>query len=229
MFVSLAAAASAAGDLFAAALAGGATPRLTYLRLAEPDLSGRVKWADVNLFWGDERCLPADHPESNYRIARVSWLERAPIPAGNIHPIQGEMQPARAAEAYEAELRRFFGPGKNPEFDLIFLGLGEDGHTASLFPGDPALREPERWVTPVEHRLGPAPLVDRVTFTPSLINRARQVIFLVTGAAKAGIVARVLKGSYQPQALPAQLIRPHSGRLVWMLDAAAASGLEPMG
>jgi len=194
--------------------------------LAEPGLAEKVKWEKVHVFWGDERCVPTDHPDSNFRMVNERLLVHVPIPEVNIHPIQGGLPPSQAAELYEAELRGYFGTNTQPAFDLIFLGLGEDGHTASLFPGSTGLYEPGRWVIPVEHRLPPKPLVDRVTFTPWLINTAAQVMFLVTGAAKSGRVVQVLKGPYQPDVLPAQLIWPEKGALIWMLDAAAAAGLE---
>jgi len=226
LFVSLAAKSAASGGLFSVVLAGGSTPRRLHARLAEPEIAALVEWERVHVFWGDERCVPADHPESNYRMGRETLLDRVPIPAGNIHPIRCEAQPSQAAENYEADLRRFFGAGNQPAFDLIFLGLGEDGHTASLFPGSPDLHESERWVIPVKHRSPPAPLVDRVSLTQALINTAAQVVLLVAGAGKAAAAARALTGAYQPELLPAQLIRPAQGRLIWLLDAAAAAGLN---
>ena len=226
LFISLAAESAARGALFSVALSGGTTPRRLHARLAEPEMAAQVAWERVHIFWGDERCVPADHPESNYRMGRETLLDRVPIPGGNIHPIHCEAQLSQAAEAYQAELRGFFSPGDTPIFDLIILGLGEDGHTASLFPGSPGLQEGDRWVIPVEHRSPPAPLVDRVTLTPVLINAAAQVIFLVAGAGKASITARVLSGAYQPELLPAQIIQPTHGRLTWLLDAAAAAGLN---
>ncbi len=225
-FISLAAKSIASGGLFSVALAGGSTPRRLHKVLADSELAAQVEWEKVHVFWGDERCVPADHPESNYCMARETLLEHVPIPPANIHPVQGKLQPSQAAEAYEAELQQHFGPHALPVFNLILLGLGEDGHTASLFPGATGLLESQRWVIAVEHREPPAPLVDRVTFTPLLINAAEQVVFLVAGEAKSGRVAQVLKGSYQPDILPAQLIRPEKGALVWLLDATAAAGLE---
>lgn len=224
-FVSLAAVATARHDLFSVALSGGSTPRLMHTYLALPSLSDQVAWERVHVFWGDERCVPAEHADSNYRMAYETLLEHVPIPSANIHPIQGETLPSQAAEEYEAELRGFFENGDSKTFDLVFLGLGEDGHTASLFPGSGGLQERKHWVIPVEHSTPPAPLVDRVSLTPALINTAAQVIFLVAGEAKAGRVAQVLKGPYQPETLPAQSIQPVNGALVWMLDAAAASRL----
>ncbi len=206
---------------WAAALSGGATPQAAYQRLAAPDLAGQVDWARVHLFWGDERCVPPDHPESDYGMARAALLDHIPIPAANIHRMRGELDPAEAAAAYQAELEGYFGDTR-PCFDLFWLGLGEDGHTASLFPGTTALRETERWVVAnwVE-KLG----AWRLTLTPPVINQAAQVTFLVSGSRKAQIFKEVLQGAYQPDVRPAQLVQPATGRLVWLVDRAAASQL----
>lgn len=226
IFIDLAANTTARAGLFSVALAGGSTPRLLYTMLAQPDLASQVAWNRVHVFWSDERCVAPNHAESNYRLARETLLEQVPIPNTNIHAVQGELKPFQAAEAYEAELQQHFGAGVMPVFDLILLGIGEDGHTASLFPGDAGLQVKQHWVTSVEHRQPPEPLVDRVTFTPPLINAAAHVVFLVMGKAKSKRVAQVLKGPYQPDKLPAQLIRPEHGVLVWLLDAAAAADLK---
>jgi len=175
----------------------------------------------VHVFWGDERCVPPEHPESNYRLAREALLDHVPLPLANIHRIHTEREPAQAAADYERTLRRFFGPGNAPRFDLVLLGLGTDGHTASLFPGTPAVQEHERWV--VAHYV-PSLAAWRVTLTPAVLNAADQVTFLVAGAEKAGVLDRVLNGPCQPDVLPAQVVRPAGGSLLWLVDAAAQSG-----
>jgi 6-phosphogluconolactonase len=206
---------------WAVALSGGATPRAAYKRLAAPDLAGQVDWARVHFFWGDERCVPPDHPESDYGMARAALLDHIPAPAANIHRMRGELDPAEAAAAYQAELERYFEPAR-PRFDLVWLGLGEDGHTASLFPGTAALHEAERWVA--ANRVE-ALHTWRLTLTPPVINHAAQVTFLVSGSRKTQILQAVLHGPYQPEVRPAQLVQPASGRLIWLVDRAAASQL----
>jgi 6-phosphogluconolactonase len=232
LFVTLAREGLAARGRFAVALSGGSTPRAMHQHLASPAFASQVDWAQVHLFWGDERCVPPDHKDSNYRMARETLLDYAPIPPENIHRIRGEDAPERVAENYEDELRMFFGQtsggqthGSAPTFDLIFLGLGDDGHTASIFPGTSAVREERRWVVAQEHNVPPPPLVARITITPPLINTAAQVVFLVAGAGKAGRLKEVLHGPYQPEVLPGQMVRPANGRLVWLVDEAAAQNL----
>jgi 6-phosphogluconolactonase len=212
---------------FAVALSGGQTPRSLYERLAAPEQAARVEWSRVLVFWSDERCVPPDHPESNYRMAREALLDKVPIPPENVHRIRGEDEPWRAADAYEEELRRVFGAGdRPPRLDLVLLGLGADGHTASLFPGGNAVRETRRWV--VAERV-PALASWRVTLTPVLIDEALEVIFLVSGREKAPALRRVLEGPRDPVAIPAQAIAPRSGSLRWLVDAAAASELGGAG
>ncbi|MCS6992594.1 MAG: 6-phosphogluconolactonase [Anaerolineales bacterium] len=211
--------AAAAPERFSVALSGGSTPRALYERLATNEMAKRIPWEKVHLFWGDERCVPPDHPESNYGLTAAALLSRIPLPAENVHRVRGELPPAEAASLYEAELRAFFG--ETPAFDLVFLGMGEDGHTASLFPGSPALAESVRWAVEVEHTAPPPPLVSRVTLTFQVLNAARQVVFLVTGAAKAGMFAQVWHGA----SFPAAQIRPRDGELLWLVDQAAASEL----
>ena len=204
---------------FAVALSGGNTPRQLYERLAKLDLASRVNWEAVHLFWGDERCVPPDHADSNYRMAMESL--RVPIPEKNIHRIQGELPPEEAAARYENQLRDFFGDA--PRFDLILLGLGDDGHTASLFPASPALNESTRWAVAVQHTTPPPPGVPRVTLTLPVINNAQDIIFLVAGTGKARRVAEALGKTSRPNELPAQAIRPVHGNLAWLIDKAAAA------
>ncbi len=224
---SLAAQAVAERGRFTLALSGGGTPRPVYERLAAPALSARIDWARTQLFFGDERCVPPDDPRSNYAMVKEALLERAPVPAANVHRIRGEDDPERAARDYDALLERLFGrsaDGSPAEgFDLVLLGMGENGHTASLFPGSAALGEARRWAA-AEH----VAALDmwRITLTPALINAARQVAFLVCGAGKAQMLARVLEGPRQPALLPAQIVQPARGELRWMVDAPAAALLS---
>jgi len=226
--VAKAQAAIAARGRFILALSGGTTPLAVYSRLAEPDMVDQLDWLVTHVFWGDERAVPPSHEDSNYRMACDALLDHVPIPPQNIHRISGEMPPAAAAAEYEAKLRDFFKAALGdrqqllPRFDLVLLGMGEDGHTASLFPGAPAIHEERRWVAAYHVD---SLKVWRITLTPVAINAAHQVTFLVTGAEKAPRLRQVLYGSYQPSLYPAQIIRPDKGRLLWMIDEAAAGRL----
>ncbi len=227
-FVALATEAIAARGRFTVALSGGSTPRAMHLGLSSEALKAQVDWRRVHIFWGDERCVPPDHEHSNYRMAKETLLERAPIPAGNIHRIRGEADPEQAASEYEQDLRvAYFGNASHvpPRFDLIYLGMGDDGHTASIFPGTSAVREPTRWAVAQAHDFPPPPLVARIRLTPPVINAAAHVAFLVAGAGKAERLQQVLKGPHQPDKLPAQIIQPTSGKLVWMVEEAAAKNI----
>jgi 6-phosphogluconolactonase len=207
---------------FMVALSGGSTPQEAYSRLADPMLATKVSWRNVHFFWGDERCVPPDHPDSNYRMARKTMIQKVPIPQANVHRIQGELDPDLAAEAYADDLRSVFGSEERPRFDLVFLGLGQDGHVASLFPGSLALRETEHWVLAVfVEALQPW----RVTRTPPGLNSARQLSLLVSGKAKADRLQEVLEGEPQIEPLPAQMIQPINGQVTWLVDQAAATKL----
>lgn len=207
------------GGRFAVALAGGSTPRRTYEILSDPRLGWRLPWNHIHLFFGDERCVPADHPESNYRMARESLLARVPVPARNVHPMRCGGDPERAARAYEDELRAFFGDTDWPRFDLVLLGMGEDGHTASLFPDSPALGERRAWVAAARvEKLNST----RLTLTLPVINHAGRILLTVTGAAKRNRLKEVLSTEPGAGPLPVQLLRPVRGRLEWFLDEAAA-------
>ncbi|MBC8448967.1 MAG: 6-phosphogluconolactonase [Chloroflexi bacterium] len=208
-FVVLAREAIAARGRFLVALAGGSTPRAAYELLATEPFAASVDWTRVHLFWGDERCVPPDHPDSNYRMARETLLDRVQIPAANVHRMRCELAPQQAAAAYERELEKALG--EDGRFDLILLGLGTDGHTASLFPGAAALGERERRVLAVYVEKLKA---WRVTLTLPVINTARHVIFLVSGTSKAETLARVRAS----EPLPAGLVQPVAGRLLWLLD-----------
>jgi 6-phosphogluconolactonase len=206
---------------FAVALSGGNTPRRAYQLLSAPPWAEQVPWDRVHVFWGDERCVPADDPRNNAHVAQGLLLVHVPIPPAQVHPIRCAENPQRAAEDYERLLVDFF-PHAQPRFHLILLGLGENGHTASLFPHTPVL-DSEEWVSAVY-------LADqdiyRVTLTAKVINEARVVAFLVSGAGKAATLKQVLEGPDRPRDLPAQLIRPRDGELHWLLDRDAAASLE---
>ena len=203
------------------ALAGGETPRRTYELLSQSPYREGVAWEQIHVFWGDERCVPLSDPRSNARLAREVWLNHVPIPADQIHPLDCRFSPGAAARGYQGLLRDFFGG--QPRFDLVFLGLGENGHTASLFPGTAVLEEEQRWAAAVYVA---AQNLHRVTLTAPIINHARQVVFLVAGAAKARVLREVLQGPYDPRRRPAQLIRPQAGELHWLVDQAAAGELQ---
>jgi 6-phosphogluconolactonase len=228
LFTAKAAQAGAARGRFTAALSGGKTPVALYTLLAKAPLVSQIPWARVHLFWGDERCVPPDHADSNYRLVRELLADRVPIPAANVHRMPGEMDPVEGAARYEGQLREFFASHGDgfPVFDLILLGLGEDGHTASLFPGTPAIREPARWVAGhyVDAQKG-----WRITLTPPVINAARTVVFIAAGAGKSVVLKEILEGPFRPDTLPAQIVRPAGGDLVWLLDREAAALLKGKG
>jgi 6-phosphogluconolactonase len=206
---------------FAVALAGGSTPKATYEILAR-DYTDELDWSKVHVFFGDERTVSPDHEDSNYRMTQEALLSRVPV--GSVHRMRCELPPEEAAAAYEVELREFFGPSEEPpRFDLILLGIGEDGHTASLFPHTPALDVTDRWVA-----ANPVEKLDtiRLTLTVSVINAARAVNFLVAGEGKAGALREILEGDADPHEYPAKFIRPEDGDLTWMVDRTAAIFLQ---
>lgn len=205
------------------ALSGGNTPARLFELLAAPPFAEKVDWPHIQVFWADERCVPPDDPESNYHQAYEALLSRVMIPAQNVHRVPGETAPRDAALAYALTLKNYASPPLSwPRFDLVLLGMGDDGHTASLFPGSPVdIQTPTAAVT-AHYEDRPA---DRVTLTPILMNTARRVVFLVSGDSKSQTLANVLHGKYDPVALPAQRIRPTDGELIWMVDRAAASKL----
>jgi len=211
---------------FTLALSGGSTPRMLHQRLCrEPPAMGSLWWKNIHFFWGDERHVPPEHPQSNYHMACETLFASGLVPAQNIHRVHAEEPDAVvAAEKYERELQSFFNlkNGQLPRFDCILLGIGPDGHTASLFPGTDALKEKKRLVA--------ANRVDklqthRITLTVPVLNNAAQIIFLVSGQEKAEVLKEILEGDYRPDLLPAQLIRPVNGKLLWLVDEAAGSCL----
>jgi len=212
------AAALAGSGPFRVSLSGGSTPKALYALLASDAFRGRFPWQRVAWYWGDERFVPWDHPESNYRMTREAMLAKAPVPSENIHPVPADGTPEQAAARYERTLREAYGatvldPAR-PLFDLTLLGLGADGHTASLLPGEPVLRERERWVAAVSHG---RPEV-RITMTYPAIESSRQVAFLVAGKDKAAIFKAIRAGGSE---VPAARVRP-VGDLIWFVDRAAA-------
>jgi 6-phosphogluconolactonase len=203
---------------FTIALAGGSTPKPLYEAIATQDLP----WDKIHVFWGDERYVPPDHPDSNEGMTRKAWLSHVPIPEANIHRIPTEPNdPIVAAEEYDRHIREFFQtpPGEFPSLDMILLGMGDDAHTASLFPYTPALQVCDRLIT-VGHKDGQP----RITFTVPLINSARCVVFLVTGTNKQAALAQVFASEADYNHYPSRLIRPQ-GKLIWLLDVDAAAGL----
>ena len=206
---------------FAIALSGGSTPKPLYARLATPDIARRIPWDRVHVFWGDERCVPADHPDNNARMASEALLSHVPIPPANIHTIPTEGEPEAAAAAYQRTLQDFYGAWmrdpSRPLFDVILLGMGDDGHTASLFPGAPQLEEASAWVVAVRNQKPET----RITLTYPALASARTVLFMVEGAAKQPAVTRVFAGD---RALPATRVHA-DGEVIWYLDRSAAPGL----
>ena len=211
---------------FLLALSGGSTPERLYHRLANAQSVNRFDWSHTIFFFGDERCVPPDHPDSNFGLANRTLFRPLNIGADHIHRMRGELSdPDLAARDYERLLRATVGSatGDWPQLDLVLLGLGNDGHAASLFPGTAAVAESQRWVTVGHAPSGPP---TRLTLTLGVINQATVILFLVTGAAKAGIVKTILEPSNDPhRRLPAALVKPEGGRLIWLLDRSAAAEL----
>jgi 6-phosphogluconolactonase len=213
---------------FSVALAGGSTPKALYGLLAtNPLLQAKVPWGKIQFFFGDERHVPPEDAESNFRMAEEAMLSKAPVDPRQVHRIKGEKRnAAQAAEEYEQDLRASFRlqAGQFPRFDLVLLGMGPEGHTASLFPGTKALKEERRLV--VSNWVGKF-YTDRITFTPPVLNNASRVIFMVHGEEKAPALKAVLEGPYEPEQLPAQIIHPTQGKVLWLVDPSAASMLVP--
>ncbi len=207
---------------FAAALSGGSTPRQTNRMLAQKPHSLSIDWDKTHIFWVDERCVSANDPASNYGVARKDFLDRIPIPVEHVHPMPGHVAPEEGVKIYHDELKTFFRPrkGECPVFDLIFLGVGTDGHTASLFPAVPCTALLKEWVVAVK---GGIPDVHRLTLTYYVLNRAKKICFLVSGEKKALIVRAIFED--RQELLPAQKIQPLNGRLTWLMDRQASSFL----
>lgn len=225
LFVTQARAAQAQGHDFHVALSGGSTPRRFHALMAVSPRREQIDWTRIQFFWGDERCVPPDHPDSNYRMARETLLDAVPVKPAQIHRMHGEDDPALAAQAYEAEARAVFAVAQPaiPRFDLIYLGMGPDGHTLSLFPHTAALSVTDRLVT--ENSV-PQQNTTRITFTTTLANNAALIAFVIDGADKADALVEVLQGPPNPQQYPSQLIAP-AGELRFIVDQAAAARLAP--
>lgn len=208
-------------DLYIA-LPGGKTPQIVFERLAGEPFRTEIDWSRIHFFWGDERCVPPAHPDSNYRTAAETLFKRILIPHKNIHRARGEARPDKEALRYESEIRETVPPAANgiPRFDWILLGLGTDGHTASLFPGASSLDEKERLCVTTVH---PHSGRKRITFTPILINNAVRISFLVTGREKSEVVFEILTGAKTATRYPAARIEPLDGQMEWILDKAASS------
>jgi 6-phosphogluconolactonase len=208
------------------AISGGSTPKIVFRMLADPSqpFLTQVPWDKLQLYWVDERCVPPDHAESNYRMTNEAMLSKIPLPAANVHRMEGELDPEVAASRYESEIRNSFKleGAETPTFDLVLLGMGPDGHTASLFPHTEGLHEMARIVIP-NH----VPQKDawRVTLTWPVITQGREVAFLIEGKEKTEMAKTVFAGAYDPETYPEQLIRPANGKLTLMMDVAAAAGL----
>jgi 6-phosphogluconolactonase len=221
LFTDLAKQAITARGRFSVALSGGQTPRRLYEILAAAPLREQIPWGAVHVFWGDERYVPSDDPRSNALMAHQALLDHVPVLPEHINPILCTLPPQQVASHYENELRDFFG-NTPPTMDLILLGLGDNAHTASLFPHTAVLNEQQRWVAEVY--VAEQDMV-RVTLTAPLINQANQVVFLVSGSDKASALKNVLEGPYQPHEFPAQLIHPNGARPIWLIDKAASHKL----
>ncbi len=222
LFVAESARAIAARGRFAVSLAGGNTPKPAYELLATPAFKTRVDWSRVHVFWGDERCVPPDHAKSNFRMTREALLNHVSVPTAQIHRIRGELAPPAAAADCEADLKHFFNNGPTA-FDLIFLGLGDNAHTASLWPGTSVVHETRRLAAEV---YVPEQDLWRVTLTAPALNAGRVVAFLVSGADKADAVREVTSGPRDPNRFPAQLIQPDDGNLIWLLDRPAHAAVN---
>ncbi len=208
---------------FAVAVSGGSTPRKLYTLLSSNRYREKVDWRSINFFWVDERCIPKEHKDSNFRLVFETLLSKLPIPDDNIHRIKGEEEPEKGAKQYEDDLREFFGKNALPVFDLIILGVGEDGHTASLFPGSRSLEETNKLAVPVYLE---RPKRHRVTLTLPIINNSTHILFLVTGHSKAGIVHEILEEGDKRELYPAGLVSPVRGTITWLIDKEAAKRLE---
>jgi len=204
---------------FVVAISGGSTPRRLYTLLSTEPYRDQIDWRNVYFFWADERCVPKGNEESNFKTAFERLLSKVPIPDGNIHRIKGEEEPEKAARAYEEDIKKFFGMSGLPVFDLVILGMGEDGHTASLFPGSKSLEETDRLTVPVYLD---KPNWSRITLTLPVLNNAAQILFLVAGQAKAAVVSEILGDGEKKRQFPAGLISPIQGNVTWLIDQEAA-------
>ncbi len=209
-------------DSFTIILAGGDTPGGAYQLLTMKPYRSRINWLKVHVFWGDERCVPANDTRSNFAAARQQLLSLIPVPESQIHPIDTTMAPGLAAESYDQLLRDHLA-GSGHSLDLVLLGVGEDGHTASLFPGSSSLSEQNDWAVAT---IKPGEDISRITLTTTVLNKAHRIAFMVSGGNKSAVCREILQGSHRPEQFPAQLIRPEQGELLWFMDRFAAAQLN---
>ena len=209
-----------------AVFSGGITPSGLFQLLAKPPYVEQIPWQSIHFFWADERCVPSAHPESNYGQAKKMLLDLVPVPGDHIHPIDGSLAPQMAAEQYQKTILQFAAKGQSiPRFDWVLLGMGNDGHTASLFPGSSLATKEQDLIRPVQANYENRPAM-RVTMTELLLNQAREILFLLKGVSKAEIVRRVLQGASDPTLFPAQRIQTLAGNVTWLMDKEAASLLN---
>ena len=208
--------------IFSVALSGGHSPNETYILLTQKPYVDQIPWEKIHVFWGDERCVPWDSPMNNAHNAFSEFLKKVPIPSSQIHRIYTMLSPVQAAGHYERIIKDFFRD-KEPGFDLIFLGLGKDGHTASLFPNDPILQENIRLVAETHD---PEKDISRISFTPKLINQAAHIVFIVYGKEKAEILSKIRNPESRVKKLPANYVQPERGEIYWLVDKDAASQLK---
>jgi 6-phosphogluconolactonase len=216
LFIASAQAAIGARGTFSVALAGGTTPKATYALLAQAPYADAIDWTKVRIFFGDERCVPPDHDQSNYKMAYTAFIGPLHVPDGHVFRMHGEDDPTIAADAYRIDLVGELGDA--PVLDLVMLGMGPDGHTASLFPGSDPLTDDDRLVRAVYSQ---SQQQWRITLTPHVLNAARTVVFAAEGAGKAATLAAVREGPYDPTTFPSQIITPTTGELIWLVDTAA--------
>ena len=219
LFVSASRDSIATRKKFAVAISGGSTPKRLYTLLSSSPYRDRVDWGKVHFFWADERCVPKEDEASNFKTVFDRLLSKVPIPNENIHRIKGEEEPEKAASDYEADIREFFGASGLPVFDLVLLGMGEDGHTASLFPGSKSLEETARLAVVVHLE---KPNWNRITLTLPVLNNAAQILFLVAGSPKATVLSEILSDAEKKREFPAGRIRPVQGKVIWLIDREAA-------
>lgn len=209
-------------DLFTLVLSGGGTPKLLFQKLASDKFKNKINWKRIHVFWGDERVVPFEDDRNNARMAYDILINHIDIPPEQVHIMRTDIEPELAAEKYEKILHQYFDNTPN-SFDLVLLGMGDDGHTLSLFPGSPIIEEHEHWVNSVYNE---QQKMYRVTLMPVIVNKASNIAFMVDGAKKANVLQQVIEGPYTPRELPAQIIKPVKGQLSWFLDKAAAKELN---
>lgn len=209
-------------EFFTWALSGGETPQMLYKKLASKEYKEKIEWKRVHIFWGDERAVPFDDERNNAKMAFKNLLSHVTIPQVQIHKMRVDIEPHFAAKEYEKVLQTYFG-NTQKSFDLILLGIGDDGHTLSLFPGSPFLEETQHSVNAVYNE---AQKMYRITLMPSIVNKASHIAFMVTGENKSKILYRIIEGEYEPHILPAQIIKPETGEINWFLDEGAAKALK---